>query len=85
MWGGSVKVVSEKSIQGKLAQLVLQSGVILKVIYDGECILSDSEIWGDLRGTDLIEVYLDMVVESYLDDKVHRDEFNKTMLEEGWL
>lgn len=82
----NMKVVVEKNIQGKLAQLILQAdGVTLEVMYDGECILLDREIWEDLKGTDLIEVYLDMTVESYLGDKVCEEEFNKALLEEGWL
>lgn len=80
-----MKIIVEKVKDNKLAQLVLCSdNLTVNVIYDGICIDSSSGgTWDNIK-SDFIEIYLDMIVSSYLDNKKSEDLFNKKLEGFGW-
>ena len=81
-----MKIIIEKVIDNKLAQLVLCSdNLTVNIIYDGICIDSSAGgTWANLNGSGLEEGYLDMIVSSYLDNKKAEDLFNKELEGFGW-
>ena len=72
-----MKIIVEKIIEGKTAQLVLSDNELtVKVIYDGKCIDESNEAtWANLKDSGLEEGYLNIYVETYLDSKIVDEEF----------
>lgn len=47
--------------------MLQDDNIIVEVLYNGECIdLSANNTWNNIKDSDLIEAYLDLVVGSYL-------------------
>ena len=62
-----MKTIIEKVIDNKLAQLILDADLTVKVVYDNICINSSAgNTWNNLNGSGLEEAYLDMLVFSYI-------------------
>lgn len=80
-----MKVIVEKVKDNKLAQLILcNDSLTVNVVYDGVCIDSSSgNTWGNIK-SEFIEIYLDMIVSSYLDSKKYEDLLNKELESLGW-
>ena len=81
-----MRIVLEKVIDNKLAQLVLlNDNSIVKVLYNGVCIdSSEGNTWNNMKDEDLLDSYLDLIVESYLTKARESEEFNKLCEELGW-
>lgn len=80
-----MNIIIEKVKDNKLAQLILcDDNLTVNVIYDGICIDSRSGgTWDNIK-FDFIEIYLDMIVSSYLSNKKSEDLFNKKLEGFGW-
>lgn len=81
-----MKIIIEKIIEGKTAQLVLSDNELtVKVIYDGKCIDESNEAtWANLKDSGLEEGYLNIYVETYLESRVKDKEFDEKLKEAGW-
>lgn len=81
-----MKIVLEKVIDNKLAQLVLlNDNSTVNVLYNGVCIdSSGGNTWNNMKDEDLLDSYLDLIVESYLTKARESEEFNKLCEELGW-
>ena len=81
-----MRIVLEKVIDNKLAQLVLlNDNSTVKVLYNGVCIdSSEGNTWNNMKDEDLLDSYLDLIVESYLTKARDSEEFNNLCEELGW-
>lgn len=80
-----MKVILEKMIEGKSAQLLLDENKVVNVVYD-KILLSRNEgnTFNILESNDMLEDYLDMLVESYLKDKRNDEEFEEVCKNLDW-
>ena len=80
-----MKVILEKMIEGKSAQLLLDENKVVNVVYD-KILLSRNEgnTFNILESNDMLEDYLDMLVESYLKDKRSDEEFKEVCKNLDW-
>lgn len=80
-----MKVILEKMIEGKSAQLLLDENKVVNVVYD-KILLSSNEgnTFNILESNNMLEDYLDMLVESYLKDKRSDEEFEEVCKNLDW-
>ena len=81
-----MKVILEKIIKNKLAQLILcDDNITVNVVYDGEVIdSSGGGTWDNIKNTDLVCEYLTLIVEDYIERKEEHLAFMAILEEEGW-
>ena len=82
----SMVVVKEKIINGATAQLVLaDDNSTVQVFYKGLCVdESSNNTWLNIKDSGLLENYLTVVIEAYL-DRIKRDkEFDEAWKELSW-
>lgn len=80
-----MRVILEKMIEGKSAQLLLDENKVVNVVYD-KILLSSNEgsTFNILESNNMLEDYLDMLVESYLKDKRSDEEFEEVCKNLDW-
>lgn len=80
-----MKVILEKMIEGKSAQLLLDENKVVNVVYD-KILLSSNKgnTFNILESNNMLEDYLDMLVESYLKDKRSDEEFEEVCKNLDW-
>lgn len=79
-----MKVIKEKTINKKLAQLILEDdNITVSVLYDGNRIDSSAEnTWNNLKDEDWIQdAYIDLVVDEVLENKTVDLEFLEAVKE----
>lgn len=79
-------IIREGVVNNKLAQLVLKDdGITVDILYGGVCIDSSAGgTWSNIKDTDLIDAYLSMIVDSYIQRISGDKAFEDLLKEMGW-